>query len=170
MGELKSISGSAKLPYGTLALGTEGIKDAISGFEDAYVSSCSLQARAYSLLDENRISKTNACHLNCLTPKKPRRSSPNTRIRNPSPRRLRWAISPFPPLRLSKRASKRRCRPPRSRPHRATRPWAVPRRPRRRRPHRARYPSEADMGVKPVWERRERALRRVDVVWRVRFR
>lgn len=33
--ELKSISGSSKLPYGTLALGTEGIKDAISGFEDA---------------------------------------------------------------------------------------------------------------------------------------
>jgi len=33
--ELKNISGSAKLPYGTLALGAEGIKDAISGFEDA---------------------------------------------------------------------------------------------------------------------------------------
>ncbi|KAH7882324.1 Metallo-dependent phosphatase-like protein [Phlebopus sp. FC_14] len=33
--ELKSISGSSKLPYGTLALGTEGIKDAISGFDDA---------------------------------------------------------------------------------------------------------------------------------------
>ncbi|EIW74349.1 serine threonine protein phosphatase 2B [Coniophora puteana RWD-64-598 SS2] len=33
--ELKNISGTTKLPYGTLALGTEGIKDAISGFEDA---------------------------------------------------------------------------------------------------------------------------------------
>ncbi|KAG2340101.1 hypothetical protein BDR05DRAFT_967344 [Suillus weaverae] len=33
--ELKSISGSGKLPYSTLVLGTEGIKDAISGFEDA---------------------------------------------------------------------------------------------------------------------------------------
>lgn len=33
--ELKSMTGSAKLPYGTLALGAEGIKDAISGFEDA---------------------------------------------------------------------------------------------------------------------------------------
>ncbi|KAF8837876.1 Metallo-dependent phosphatase [Paxillus ammoniavirescens] len=33
--ELKSISGSGKLPFGTLASGTEGIKDAISGFEDA---------------------------------------------------------------------------------------------------------------------------------------
>jgi serine/threonine-protein phosphatase 2B catalytic subunit len=37
--ELKSVSGSAKLPYGTLALGAEGIKDAISGFEEAYVPS-----------------------------------------------------------------------------------------------------------------------------------
>lgn len=37
MGELKNITGSGKLPYGTLALGTEGIKDAISGFDDAYV-------------------------------------------------------------------------------------------------------------------------------------
>ncbi len=35
--ELKSVSGSAKLPYGTLALGAEGIKDAISGFDDACV-------------------------------------------------------------------------------------------------------------------------------------
>ncbi|CCL98038.1 uncharacterized protein FIBRA_00032 [Fibroporia radiculosa] len=33
--ELKSISGSGKLPYGTLVLGAEGIKDAITGFEDA---------------------------------------------------------------------------------------------------------------------------------------
>ncbi|KAG8216348.1 serine/threonine-protein phosphatase 2B catalytic subunit [Butyriboletus roseoflavus] len=35
VGELKNITGSGKLPYGTLALGTEGIKDAISGFDDA---------------------------------------------------------------------------------------------------------------------------------------
>ena len=33
--ELKSVSGSTKLPYGTLASGSEGIKDAINGFEDA---------------------------------------------------------------------------------------------------------------------------------------
>ncbi|KAH6905359.1 serine/threonine-protein phosphatase 2B catalytic subunit A1 [Coprinopsis sp. MPI-PUGE-AT-0042] len=33
--ELKAVSGSSKLPYGTLASGTEGIKDAINGFEDA---------------------------------------------------------------------------------------------------------------------------------------
>lgn len=33
--ELKSVSGSSRLPYGTLALGMEGIKDAINGFDDA---------------------------------------------------------------------------------------------------------------------------------------
>ncbi|EAU82917.1 serine/threonine-protein phosphatase 2B catalytic subunit A1 [Coprinopsis cinerea okayama7 len=33
--ELKAVSGSTKLPYGTLASGTEGIKEAINGFEDA---------------------------------------------------------------------------------------------------------------------------------------
>ncbi|KAI0299303.1 serine/threonine-protein phosphatase 2B catalytic subunit [Russula brevipes] len=33
--ELKSISGSSKLPYGTLALGAEGIKSAIKSFDDA---------------------------------------------------------------------------------------------------------------------------------------
>jgi len=33
--ELKSVSGSTKLPYGTLASGTEGIKEAIQGFDDA---------------------------------------------------------------------------------------------------------------------------------------
>ena len=34
--ELKSISGSSRLPYGTLALGAEGIKNAIKTFDDAY--------------------------------------------------------------------------------------------------------------------------------------
>jgi len=33
--ELKSMTGSSKLPYGTLALGAEGIKDVIKGFTDA---------------------------------------------------------------------------------------------------------------------------------------
>ena len=35
--ELKSVSGSSKLPYGTLASGTEGIREAINGFDDAWV-------------------------------------------------------------------------------------------------------------------------------------
>lgn len=35
--ELKNISGSSKLPYGTLVLGAEGIKNAIKSFDDAYV-------------------------------------------------------------------------------------------------------------------------------------
>lgn len=33
--ELKNVSGSGKLPYGTLVLGAEGIKEAITSFEDA---------------------------------------------------------------------------------------------------------------------------------------
>ncbi|KAI0039749.1 serine/threonine protein phosphatase 2B [Auriscalpium vulgare] len=33
--ELKTVSGSSKLPYGTLALGAEGIKNAIKTFDDA---------------------------------------------------------------------------------------------------------------------------------------
>ena len=36
--ELKSISGSEALPAGMLASGAEGIKDAIQGFDDAYVA------------------------------------------------------------------------------------------------------------------------------------
>ena len=35
--ELKSVLGSSKLPYGTLASGTEGIRDAINGFDEACV-------------------------------------------------------------------------------------------------------------------------------------
>ncbi|KAG5645519.1 3',5'-cyclic-nucleotide phosphodiesterase (PDEase) (3':5'-CNP) [Asterophora parasitica] len=37
--ELKSVSGSNRLPYGTLASGSEGIREAINGFDDAYVFS-----------------------------------------------------------------------------------------------------------------------------------
>lgn len=33
--ELKSVSGSAKLPYGTLASGAQGLTDAIQTFDDA---------------------------------------------------------------------------------------------------------------------------------------
>ena len=40
--ELKSISGSSRLPYGTLALGAEGIKNAIKSFDDACVAFLSL--------------------------------------------------------------------------------------------------------------------------------
>ena len=67
--ELKSMSGSSKLPYGTLALGAEGIKDAIRGFDDAYASDFfALFFRTYvhdhtPLLDVNLILKTSDCHL-----------------------------------------------------------------------------------------------------------
>lgn len=62
--ELKSVSGSSKLPYGTLALGSEGIKDAITGFEDAYGVSFNPTWTAnlpyVSFLAASRILKTNA--------------------------------------------------------------------------------------------------------------
>ena len=74
------MNGSAKLPYGTLVLGTEGIKDAISGFNDAYVSIRSFQnSSVHPRLDANPTSKMNACRPSCLTPKKRRRSSPYMR-------------------------------------------------------------------------------------------
>jgi serine/threonine-protein phosphatase 2B catalytic subunit len=36
--ELKNSSGSSSLPSGTLVLGSEAIKDSISGYEEAYAS------------------------------------------------------------------------------------------------------------------------------------
>jgi len=45
--ELKSISGSSRLPYGTLALGAEGIKNAIKSFDDAYVRSPLLPSSSF---------------------------------------------------------------------------------------------------------------------------
>ena len=119
------MSGSAKLPYGTLVLGTDGVKDAISGFDDAYVSIRSFEySSACPRLDANPISKMNACPPNCLTPRKSKRSSPYTRTHNPSPRRPRWATFCCPPLGRLMRASKRPCRLPRWRRHRASRAWA----------------------------------------------
>ena len=72
MSELKSISGSSRLPYGTLALGAEGIKNAIKSFDDAYVRSPFLPSSSFCSseglndfaricpADANRISITSA--------------------------------------------------------------------------------------------------------------
>ncbi|EJT99299.1 Metallo-dependent phosphatase [Dacryopinax primogenitus] len=49
--ELKNITGSNKLPYGTLALGAEGIKDAIATFEDARKSDIENERLPPSLVD-----------------------------------------------------------------------------------------------------------------------
>lgn len=85
--ELKSVSGSNKLPYGTLALGSEGIKEAITGFEDAYVSTFALPSTdltASSLADENRISRTSVSHPSYSTQKKVKHIRRNLRHpRNP---------------------------------------------------------------------------------------
>jgi hypothetical protein len=73
--ELKSVSGSNKLPYGTLALGSEGIKDAITGFEDAYVSILdlsNLQLTILFLKGGNRILRTSVSHPTSSMQKKAR--------------------------------------------------------------------------------------------------
>jgi len=84
--ELKSVTGSSKLPYGTLASGSEGIREAITGFDDAYVFHCSLmELVSYSRpTAASRISRTNASPLNSLT-RIPKREKP---FCPPSPRLL----------------------------------------------------------------------------------
>ncbi|KAK7047874.1 3',5'-cyclic-nucleotide phosphodiesterase (PDEase) (3':5'-CNP) [Paramarasmius palmivorus] len=51
--ELKSVSGMSKLPYGTLASGSEGIKEAIKGFEDARKSDIENERLPPDLYDVN---------------------------------------------------------------------------------------------------------------------
>jgi serine/threonine-protein phosphatase 2B catalytic subunit len=51
--ELKSVSGSSRLPYGTLALGSEGIKNAINGFDDARKSDIENERLPPDLFDAN---------------------------------------------------------------------------------------------------------------------
>ena len=70
--ELKNVSGSGKLPYGTLALGAEGIKEAITSFDDAYVTPNHIAAIFDKLyVDANPISKTNVSLLSWLIPRMP---------------------------------------------------------------------------------------------------
>ncbi|KAH9477459.1 3',5'-cyclic-nucleotide phosphodiesterase (PDEase) (3':5'-CNP) [Psilocybe cubensis] len=49
--ELKNVTGSTKLPYGTLASGSEGIREAISGFDDARKSDIENERLPPELLD-----------------------------------------------------------------------------------------------------------------------
>ncbi|KAJ7289409.1 serine/threonine-protein phosphatase 2B catalytic subunit A1 [Mycena rebaudengoi] len=49
--ELKSVSGSTRLPYGTLASGSEGIKNAITGFDDARKSDIENERLPPDLID-----------------------------------------------------------------------------------------------------------------------
>ncbi|KAL5476681.1 CNA1 [Sanghuangporus weigelae] len=53
--ELKNVTGSGKLPYGTLALGAEGIKDAITSFEDARKSDIENERLPPELVDPEEI-------------------------------------------------------------------------------------------------------------------
>lgn len=168
---MKNITGSGKLPYATLVLGTEGIKDSITGFDDAYACfSFFPHSRAHPRSDENRISRTNAYPPNSLTPKKPRPSSLNTCTLNPCPRLLPRPTCPYPLRARSKRSLKRPHRPPRSRPRKAIRAWAVHQRQPRLHRHPARCRSGGDMDVRQAWVRRGRVRRHGDGVWRAQFR
>jgi hypothetical protein len=60
--ELKSLSGTNQLPAGMLASGAEGIKEAIQGFDDAYVVSRFIGMVSTDKTGERAISRTNACH------------------------------------------------------------------------------------------------------------
>ncbi|KAI5117753.1 hypothetical protein M0805_000597 [Coniferiporia weirii] len=72
--ELKNVSGSGKLPYGTLALGAEGIKDAINGFEDARKSDIENERLPPDLMDPDEV----APHLSSpATPSDDGRTSPS---------------------------------------------------------------------------------------------
>lgn len=68
--ELKNVTGTGKLPYGTLALGSEGIKEAITSFEDAYVIISGFVTLVFTYLylpGGSRISKTSAFLQSLLT-------------------------------------------------------------------------------------------------------
>jgi hypothetical protein len=74
------VSGSNKLPYGTLALGSEGIKDAITGFEDAYVCIFDCPDIDLTILFStggSRISRTSVSRPNFSTQKKAKHTRRN---------------------------------------------------------------------------------------------
>ncbi|EJT99295.1 Metallo-dependent phosphatase [Dacryopinax primogenitus] len=56
--ELKSITGSNKLPYGTLALGAEGIRNAIASFEDARRADIENERLPPALIDPEDVAPT----------------------------------------------------------------------------------------------------------------
>lgn len=88
--ELKSVSGSSRLPYGTLASGAEGIKEAISSFDDACVSCSEIDFCAPHpyYLGGNRILRMNVSHQSFSMPtqKKEGPSFPTlSQLHHPSP-------------------------------------------------------------------------------------
>ncbi|KAH8116178.1 serine/threonine protein phosphatase 2B [Phellopilus nigrolimitatus] len=80
--ELKNVSGSGKLPYGTLALGAEGIKEAINTFEDARKSDIENERLPPDLMDPDDV----APHLS--TPATPSEDGTGS----PSPNGIKAAI------------------------------------------------------------------------------
>ena len=65
--ELKSASASGKLPYGTLASGMEGLKEAIQGFDDAWVFTVfHVKYSSHFRIVVNLILKMSVFHLSSL--------------------------------------------------------------------------------------------------------
>lgn len=162
MSELKSVSGSVKLPYGTLASGAEGIKNAITSFEDAYVIPSLLSPLLIQPIwsDDALTSRTSASHPNSSTPiqTRPKPCSP-TPPHHTSP----------PPHRQTQRTSRRGSTRSRTTVHlpgkrRARRPRRRARPPRRRR----RSASAGGTGGRRAWARPRRVRARGEGAWRVR--
>lgn len=81
--ELKSMSGSSKLPYGTLALGAEGIKDAIRGFDDARKSDIENERLPPDLVDAD--SEEGKAYISSSQPETPpAESSQGDRVPSPN--------------------------------------------------------------------------------------
>ena len=92
MSELKNVSGSAKLPYGTLASGAEGIKDAISGFGDARRADIENERLPPELVDAES-EEGRAYMSQPQTPSEAEISPANTLGEAPSPSALEKALS-----------------------------------------------------------------------------
>ncbi|KAF8500445.1 serine/threonine protein phosphatase 2B [Russula emetica] len=86
--ELKSMSGSSKLPYGALALGAEGIKDAIRGFDDARKSDIENERLPPDLVDAD--SEEGKAYISSSLPETPAENSQGNR--EPSPNGVQAAL------------------------------------------------------------------------------
>ncbi|KAF8260325.1 serine/threonine protein phosphatase 2B [Lactarius quietus] len=92
--ELKSMSGSSKLPSGTLALGAEGIKDAIKGFHDARKSDIENERLPPELVDAD--SEEGRAYISSSLPQTPGEDSQPSDEVPPSAAALEEALSSAP--------------------------------------------------------------------------
>ncbi|KAL9931826.1 hypothetical protein V8E36_009376 [Tilletia maclaganii] len=91
--ELKLASATGKLPYGTLALGSEGIKKAITSSDEARKVDIENERLPLDLIDADEAQPARQLARAALPPRSPRRTSTLHRLRAPRnhPARPRWA-------------------------------------------------------------------------------